>query len=78
MLVTLSTIVRFAITKEPGGFSRRLNACCDEIAAYFFRGCAITSLGELDDRALHDIGLERSQIGDAVYRFVTLRNRGRM
>jgi uncharacterized protein YjiS (DUF1127 family) len=78
MLVTLSTIIRFAITKKPGGFSRLLNACCDEIATYFFRRSAITRLSELDDRALRDIGLERCQIEDAVYGFVTLRNRGRM
>jgi uncharacterized protein YjiS (DUF1127 family) len=78
MLVALSTIIRLAITKRPGGFSPLLSACCDGIAAYFFRRSAITSLSELDDRALRDIGLERSQIEDAVYRFVTLRNRGRM
>jgi uncharacterized protein YjiS (DUF1127 family) len=77
MFATLSTIVRLAITKRPG-FSRLLSAWCDEIAAHFFRRSAITSLSELDDRALRDIGLERSQIEDTVYGFVTLRNRGRM
>ena len=78
MLVTLSAIVRFAITKKPGGFSQLLDACCEEIAAYFFRRSAIANLSEFDDRALRDIGLERSQIEAAVYGFVTLRNRGRM
>ncbi|WP_024518651.1 DUF1127 domain-containing protein [Bradyrhizobium sp. Tv2a-2] len=77
-LLTLSTITRFAITKKPGGFSRLLNAGRDGIAGYFFRRSAIANLGELDDRALRDIGLERSRIKAAVYGFVTLRNRGRM
>jgi uncharacterized protein YjiS (DUF1127 family) len=77
MLVTLSTIIRLAITTGPRGFSRRLGAWCQGIAAYFFRRSAIISLGALDDRALRDIGLERSQIEAAVYGFVTLRNRGR-
>jgi uncharacterized protein YjiS (DUF1127 family) len=78
MFVTLATIIRFAITKKPGGFSRRLGAWCEAIAGYFFRRSAIASLSDLDDRALRDIGLERSQIEAAVYGLVTLRNRGRM
>ena len=78
MLVTLSTIVRLAIPKKPGGFFRLLNAHCCEIAAYFFRRSAMTSLRELDDRALRDSGLERSQIEAAVYGFITLRNQGRL
>jgi uncharacterized protein YjiS (DUF1127 family) len=78
MLATLSTIIRLAIAKRRGEFSRLFNACCDVIAAYLFRRSAVTSLSELDDRALRDIGLERPQIEDAVYGFVTLRNRGRM
>jgi uncharacterized protein YjiS (DUF1127 family) len=77
MLVTLSAIIRFAIAKKPVGFSRRLNACCDEIASHFLRRSAITSLSELDERALRDIGLERSQIEAAVYGLVTIRNQGR-
>jgi uncharacterized protein YjiS (DUF1127 family) len=78
MFVTLSAIVRFAITTTPGGVVRLLNAWCEGIAGFFFRRSAIISLGELDDRALRDIGLERSQIEAAVYGYVTLRNRGRM
>ena len=77
MLVTLSAIIRFVMTKKAGGFSRQLNASCEGIASYFFRRSSMTSLNELDDRALHDIGLERSQIKDAVYGHVTLRNQGR-
>ena len=78
MLVTLSTIIRVATTKKPGGLSRLLKACRDGLAAYFFRRSAIASLGELDDHGLRDIGLDRSQIEAAVYGFVTVRNRGRM
>jgi hypothetical protein len=44
----------------------------------FFRRSAIASLGEFDNRALRDIGLERSQIQAAVYGYVTLRNRERV
>ena len=64
MFATLSIIVR-------------INAWCEEIAAFFFRRSAIASLHEFDDRALRDIGLERSQIEAAVYGLVTLRNRER-
>ena len=77
MLVTLSTIIRFAGTTRARGLSRRLGAWCEGIAGYVFRRTAITSLSELDDRALRDIGLERSQIEAAVHGFVTLRNRAR-
>jgi uncharacterized protein YjiS (DUF1127 family) len=69
MSITLSTIVRPAFTKRRGSFSRRLNSYCDEIAGYFFRRAAIASLRELDDRALRDIGLVRSQIDAAVHGF---------
>jgi uncharacterized protein YjiS (DUF1127 family) len=77
MLVTFSTLVRFAFAKSQVGFSQRLGAWCDAIAAHFFRRSAITSLSELDDRALQDIGLKRSQIEAAVYGLVTVRERGR-
>ena len=78
MFITFATLIQFAIAKTPAGFIRLLNACCEGIAGYFFRRSAIISLGELDDRALRDIGLERSQIESAVYGFVVLRNRGRV
>ena len=77
MLITLTTLIRFAIAKTPAGLVRLLNAWCEGIAGFFFRRSAIISLSELDDRALRDIGLERSQIEAAVYGYVTLRNRGR-
>jgi len=38
----------------------------------------MASLRELDDRALRDIGLARSQIEAAVHGFMTAPNRGRI
>lgn len=78
MSATLSTIVRPAVTKRPGTFARLLSAYFDRIAGYFVRRAAIASLRELDDRALRDIGLARSQIEAAVYGFVTLSDQARM
>ena len=70
MSSTLATIVRPAVTKRAGAFSRLFSACVDGIARYFVRRAAIASLRELDDRALRDIGLVRSQIEAAVRGFV--------
>jgi uncharacterized protein YjiS (DUF1127 family) len=53
-------------------FSRLFNTCLNGVAHYFVRRTAIASLYELDDRALRDIGLERSQIEAAVHGFITL------
>ena len=74
---TLSTLVRPAVTKRPGAFSRLLSAYCEGIVGYFVRRSAIASLRELDDRALRDIGLVRSQIEPAVDGFITLSNQAR-
>ena len=78
MSTTLSTIVRPAVPKRPGAISRLLGACCEGIAGYFFRRSAIANLSELDDRALRDIGLVRSQIEPAVRGFITRADRGRI
>jgi len=45
-----------------GHFSRLLGACCDAIVGYFLRRAEMKRLSQLDDRALRDIGLVRSQI----------------
>jgi uncharacterized protein YjiS (DUF1127 family) len=78
MSATLSTIVRPAVTKRPGAFSRLFSASWNGIARYFVRRAAIASLRELDDRALRDIGLKRSQVEAAVYGFITLSDQRRM
>ena len=78
MSATLSTLVRPAATKERSAFSRLLNACCDGMVRYFLCRAAVANLHELDDRALRDIGLSRSQIEAAVHGFVTLSDRARM
>jgi uncharacterized protein YjiS (DUF1127 family) len=78
MSATLSTIIRPAVTKRPGAFSRLFSACLDRTARYFVRRAAIACLRELDDRALRDIGLVRSQIEAAVHGFMTAPDRARV
>jgi len=71
MSATLSTTVRPAATKRPGALSRLLGACHDGIVGYFVRRAAIKRLNELDDRALRDLGLVRSQIEAAALGFMS-------
>ncbi len=78
MPATLLSIIRPAVTKRPGAFSRLFSTGLDRIAHYFVRRAAIATLHELDDRALRDIGLARSQIEAAVCGFITLPDRARM
>jgi len=77
MFATLSFIARLAGTKTSKQLVRRFNAGCEGIAGLFLRRSAMTSLSELDDRALLDIGIERSEIEAAVYGLVTIRDQGR-
>lgn len=72
MRAVLSTIVLPAVTKGPGIFSRLLGAACEGIAGYLGRRTGIACLHDLDDRALRDIGLARSQVEAAVYGLITL------
>jgi uncharacterized protein YjiS (DUF1127 family) len=72
MPAILSTIVLPAVTKGPGIFSRLLVAACDGIAGHLGRRTAVACLHDLDDRALRDIGLARSQIEAAVHGLITL------
>ena len=67
MSATPATVARPAVSKGPGPVSRLLRSSCERIAGYFVRRAAVASLRELDDRALRDIGLVRSQIEAAVY-----------
>ena len=48
------------------GFFRLLGSWANGIVTYFARRQAIQTLSELDDRALRDIGIERSRIESAV------------
>ena len=70
MSASLSTSIRPAVAKKPGAFSRLFSACFSGIARHFIQRSAIATLHELDDRALRDIGLARSQIEGAVHGFV--------
>jgi uncharacterized protein YjiS (DUF1127 family) len=78
MSATLSADVRTTVAKRPVPFTRILSACWDTIAGYAVRRAAVATLRELDDRALRDIGIARSQIEAAVQGFVTLPDRARM
>jgi uncharacterized protein YjiS (DUF1127 family) len=49
-----------------GGFSRFMASGAYALLDRLERRAAIKTLGELDDRALRDIGISRSQIEDAV------------
>jgi uncharacterized protein YjiS (DUF1127 family) len=52
--------------------SQLFSAWLDGVVNYLARRAAIVSLHELDDRALRDIGLQRSQIDAAVRGFIHL------
>jgi uncharacterized protein YjiS (DUF1127 family) len=78
MSATLVTIARPAAAKRPATSLRIFLACWDAIAGYVVRRGAIATLRELDDRALRDIGIVRSQIEPAVHGFITLPERARM
>ena len=57
-------------TPRPSSSSGFLSALAHRVTALFDRlerRSAIKTLNELDDRALRDIGITRSQIEDAVY-----------
>jgi uncharacterized protein YjiS (DUF1127 family) len=68
----LSTIVLPAVTKGPSVLFRLLGAACEGTAGYLGRRTGIACLHDLDDRALRDIGLARSQIEAAVSGLITL------
>lgn len=78
MSATLSTIVRPAVTNRTSTSPRLFSACWDGIARYFVRRAAIARLCELDDCALRDIGLARSEIETAVHGSMTAPDRARV
>lgn len=78
MSATLVTIARPAAEKKPVTITRICAACWDALAGYFVRRTAIATLRELDDRALRDIGIARSEIEGVVQGFISLPDRARM
>src|SRR5262245_30199690 len=74
----LSTLVRPAGRKRPGAYLRIFNVCWEAIARYLVRRAAVAGLRELDDHALRDIGLARSQIEAAVHGLITAPERARI
>ena len=78
MSVIHATAVRPEVAKRWASLAQAFSACCYEIARYFARRSAIKHLHELNDRALRDIGIERSQIESAVRDFIIDPERGRM
>jgi uncharacterized protein YjiS (DUF1127 family) len=78
MSAAVSNIARPAVGKAPDKFAQLLSACWDAIVGYFVRRAAIAALRELDDRALRDIGLARTQIEAAVHGLVTPFDQERM
>jgi uncharacterized protein YjiS (DUF1127 family) len=70
MSLVLATKARPEISKRSGSVRSFSRACWAGIARYFDRRAAMASLGELDECALRDIGLTRSQIEAAVCGFI--------
>ena len=54
-------------SSSSGGFFRALASGAYALFDLLERRAAVKTLHELDDRALRDIGINRSQIEDAVY-----------
>src|SRR6266536_371353 len=66
MTTTFSPAAQPAISGSSGGLVRRIEGWAYALIAYWDRRVAIKTLHELDDRALRDIGIVRSQIEAAV------------
>ena len=66
-MTTLSqTAAQPAASSLTGGLFRLLGHGITAVVTWFARRQAIKTLNELDDRALRDIGIERSRIDSAV------------
>jgi len=55
-----------ASLRSPAGLARLLGSLANRIVVYWARREAIKTLRQMDDRALRDIGIARSQIEAAV------------
>ena len=67
MTVISSSAGQPASQSLPGQFVRALGSWANGVVSYIARRQAIQTLSELDDRALRDIGIERSRIESAVH-----------
>jgi uncharacterized protein YjiS (DUF1127 family) len=66
MTTTFSSAARPAISRSSGGLARRIEGWAYALITHWDRRVAIKTLRGLDDRALRDIGIVRSQIEAAV------------
>ncbi len=66
MTMTSQTAGQPASRSKSAGFFRVLGSWVNGIVTYLAHREAIKTLSELDDRALRDIGIERSRIESAV------------
>jgi uncharacterized protein YjiS (DUF1127 family) len=67
-MTTIPSIAAPRATRStPGGVARLPGKLVNGLVAYWVRRQAVKALLELDDRALHDLGISRSQIETAVY-----------
>jgi uncharacterized protein YjiS (DUF1127 family) len=78
MSATFSAVVRPAVAKRPATVFRICLATWEAVSGYVVRRSAIATLHELDDRALSDIGIARSQIEAAVRGLIALPEQGRI
>jgi uncharacterized protein YjiS (DUF1127 family) len=78
MSASFVTVVGPAVAKRPATVSRICVAAWDAVTGYVVRRSAIVTLRELDDRALRDIGIARSQIEAAVDGLIPSPDRIRM
>jgi uncharacterized protein YjiS (DUF1127 family) len=66
-MTTISPIAAQPASRSlASGFFRLLGSWVNGIVTYFAHRHAIQTLSELDDRALRDIGIQRSRIESAV------------
>jgi len=78
MSATFSAVARPAVTERPAFVSRLCLAAWGAIAGYVVRRSAIATLRELDDHALRDTAIARSQIQPAAHAPIALPDQGRM
>jgi uncharacterized protein YjiS (DUF1127 family) len=78
MSAPVSNIARPAVGRSSGTVTQLLSTCWNAATGHFVSRAAIATLRELDDRALRDIGLDRSDIEAAVYGLIITSDQARM